>query len=121
MKIVDGLENINLKDSEENNTVDEKVQIKQSYDSPYKKNNTKMTLRKRIKLMHEKFTVITPFYSYEDFEDFSNKTTFKLIWVDCPAKIRFSNYQKKYNDNNFEKFLEEDFKINQIKNFRRFQ
>lgn len=88
-------------------------------DSPYKKNKNKMTLRKKIKLLNEKFIVLTPFYNYEDYVDLSNKTTFKLIWVDCPAKIRFSNYQKKHNDNNFENFLEEDLKINQIKNLRR--
>ena len=88
-------------------------------DSYDKKNNNKITLRKKVKLMDEKLIVMTPFYNYEDFEDLSNKTTFKLIWVDCPAKIRFSNYQKKYSDNNFENFLLEDLKVNQIKNYRR--
>ncbi len=113
------MNNMTLKDSEENKTDEEKLQkIKPLYESPYKKNNAKMTLRKKVKLMNEKFTVITPFYSYEDYEDFSNKTIFKLIWIDCPAKIRFSNFQKKYKNDNFEKFLEEDFKIAGKKNIR---
>ena len=53
------------------------------------------TLKKTLKALKHKLIVVSPFYNYTDFEDFSNKTPFKLIWVNSPAKIRFNNYKKK--------------------------
>lgn len=116
------LENINIKNCEENYSLETKLPISSSnLDSPFKKKTKMNSLRKKIKLLVEKFVIMAPFYNFDDYEDFSNKTTFKLIWVNCPVKIRFNNYQKKYKDDNFEKFLEQDYKINKIPNLRRLQ
>lgn len=79
------------------------------------------SLRKRVKALKEDYIIICPFNDFTDYEDFSNKTTFRLIWVNAPAKIRYENYKRKYKDENFENFLDKDYKINQIKNFRNLQ
>lgn len=74
-----------------------------------------------MKSLKEKYLIISPFNSFEDFQEFSNKTTFKLIWVNSPVKIRYENYKRKYNDADFQNFLDKDYQINKTKDLKLLQ
>ncbi len=119
---MNGINNLNLLNLDQNNK-EEKIipETTLSNSLAGKKNNTRISLRKKIKSVNEKFIIIAPFSNIDDYQDLSNKTTFKLIWINCPVKIRFENYKKKYNDSNFDNFLQKDYEINQIANLRKLQ
>jgi dCMP deaminase len=70
--------------------------------------NTKETLKEKIKKLKEYKIVIYPYISWEDYEDLRNKTSLRLVHIFASPKKRFSNYIIKNPNCKFEDFLEND-------------
>lgn len=81
---------------------------------------TKSTIKLKIREIKNKYIIITPFNNYEDYMDLKNKTTFRLIGIECPTKIRYQNYSSKYSPN-FEDFLDLDYKCSNRRGFKQMQ
>jgi deoxycytidylate deaminase len=67
--------------------------------------NNNLSLRDKLRKSKDKYIVIYPELSYEDFLELKNKGAFKLINIYCPFNKRYENFNNKYKN----KFSLEDF------------
>lgn len=64
------------------------------------------SLKERIKTMDDRFIVIYPDCNYQDYLDFQNKPTFRLLNIITPIKYRINNYLGINKESNIDKFLD---------------
>jgi dCMP deaminase len=78
-----------------------------------------ISLKEKLRKLNSKLLVIYPHINYEEYMTLSNKSTFRLVNIITPTKIRHTNYINKYKDSDFENFITEDFKISTDVNFNK--
>jgi dCMP deaminase len=68
---------------------------------------TKTSIKSKIKKANAKF-IIFKVNKFSEYKELANKTTFRLINIIAPTKIRFQNYCTKFKHGTFEDFLDRD-------------